>query len=201
MLNQKFFSQFLILLGIVALLGQGCNRLSVEEDLEGTEYSLLDQDSTKVNFPEKYSGKVMLVGYVYTHCPDICPMITYNMRDVQEKLGYNEDFMLVSVSFDPERDTPHILSQYAKNYSLNEKNWKLLTGDKQEVESLLEKLEITTVKTPTRFAEDNRPIYFIDHTDKVSLIDKEGKVRQSYFGSELDSDKVIEDIQQLLKET
>lgn len=201
MLNHKLFLQFLILLGISALYVQGCDRLSVEKDLEGVDYTLLDQDSTVVTFPDNYTGKVMLVGYVYTNCPDICPMITYNMRDVQERMGDHEDFLLISVSFDPERDTPNILSRYAKNFKLNEENWRLLTGDSQEVRSLLEKLEVTTVKTPTRFSENNDPIYFIDHTDKVSLIDKEGKVRQSYFGSELDSEEVIEDIQTLLKDT
>lgn len=201
MLDHKFFSQFLILLGITVLFVQSCDRLSVKKDLKGVEYTLLDQDSTLVDFPGEYSGKVLLVGYVYTHCPDICPMITYNMRDVQRELEDSEGLMLVSVSFDPERDTPKVLSQYAKNFKLNEQNWKLLTGDIDEVGSLLETLEITTVKTPTRFAEDNTPIYFIDHTDRVSLIDKEGQVRQSYFGSELNSEEVIRDIQTLLKET
>lgn len=191
----------MIALGITALLIQGCDRLSVKKNLDGEEYSLLDQDSTQVVFPDNFSGKVVLVGYVYTHCPDICPMITYNMQDVQGEIGDKDDFMLVSVSFDPDRDTPKVLSDYAESFELDQQNWRLLTGEKSEVESLLEKLEITRVKSPTRFVEDRPPVYFFDHTDKVSLIDKKGRVRRSYFGSELDSDQVAEDIQTLLKET
>lgn len=201
MFKKKFFWQIIILLGITVLYLQSCDRLSVEKDLEGVEYNLVDQDSSKIAFPEDFSGKVMLVGYVYTHCPDICPMITYNMRDVQKELGQHEDFMLVSVSFDPTRDTPTVLSNYANSYSINQNNWRLLTGDKDEVDSLLEELEIATVKTPTRFTEDNTPIYFIDHTDRVSLIDREGRVRNSYLGSELSSEEVIQDLEKLLNET
>lgn len=201
MVKNKVFWQYLILLSITVLFLQSCDRLSVKKDLEGVEYQLIDQDSTKVTFPENFSGKVMLVGYVYTNCPDICPTITYNMRDVQQELDDQDDFMLVSVSFDPVRDTPTVLLNYAGNYNINQENWRLLTGDKHEVDSLLEELEITTVKTPTRFTEDDTPIYFIDHTDRVSLIDREGRVRQSYLGSELSSEEVIRDIERLLKET
>ena len=179
----------------------GCDRLSVKESLQETEFNLVDQNGQQISFPEAYSGNVMLVGYVYTHCPDICPIITYNMRDVQRELAEEEGLMLVSVSFDPDRDTPEILYQYAESYRLNQGNWRLLTGEKKEVEALLEKLQIATVKTPTRFAEDNTPIYFIDHTDRVTLIDKKGQIRRHYMGSELSSDEVTEDIRTLLQES
>ena len=188
----------LITAGIVAMAISGCDRLSVKDTMAGEEYSLLDQFDSQITFPEEYTGNVMLVGYVYTHCPDICPVITYNMRDVQRELDDEDDFMLVSISFDPDRDTPEILYQYADNYRINQANWRFLTGEKSNVDSLLEKLGIATVKTPTRFDENNTPIYFIDHTDRVTLIDREGNIRKHYNGSELNSDEAIEDIRQLL---
>jgi protein SCO1/2 len=123
------------------------------------------------------------------------------MRDVQRAFPDNDNFLLVSVSFDPDRDTPEILYQYAENYRLNQNNWQLLTGDRNEVESLLKKLQIFTVKTPTRFADDDTPIYFIDHTDRVTLIDSRGQIRRNYPGSELSSGEVIEDIRTLLNES
>ena len=184
---------------LILIVLAGCDRLSIIDILD-TEYILLNQFNEEVNFPGKYEGNVMLVGYVYTHCPDICPMITYNMRDVQQVLEGEENFMLVSISFDPDRDSPQILYQYADNYRLNQENWRLLTGERRVVESLLEKLKIATVKTPTRFADDDTPIYFIDHTDRVTLIDKNGQIRRNYPGSELRSDEVIEDIRSLLNE-
>ncbi|MFO7800289.1 MAG: SCO family protein [Rhodohalobacter sp.] len=178
-----------------------CDSLAVKESLSDDEFLLVDQDSSSVSFPEEYNGNIMLVGYVYTHCPDICPMITYNMRDVQRALPDQGDFMLVSVSFDPERDTPAILKDYADNYSLDQSNWKLLTGGKSEVESLLETLSIITVKTPTRFSEEDKPVYFIDHTDRVTLIDRDGNVRKHYSGSEFNADEVKNDILRLLKDS
>lgn len=189
----------LITAGIVAMAISGCDRLSVKDSFDGEEFHLLDQFDDSINFPEEYKGNVMLVGYVYTHCPDICPVITYNMRDVQRELDDEEDFMLVSISFDPDRDTPEILHQYAENYRINQANWRFLTGEKSRVDNLLKKLGIATVKTPTRFDENNTPIYFIDHTDRVTLIDREGNIRMHYNGSELNSDEAIEDIRQLLE--
>lgn len=190
----------MITAGIVFSTISGCDKLSIKKSLDDVKYQLIDQTHTDVSFPDSYSGKVMLVGYVYTHCPDICPMITYNMRDIQRELPEEEDFILVSISFDPDRDSPEILYDYAENYRLDQSNWRLLTGNKSEVESLLEILEISTVKTPTRFTEDNTPVYFIDHTDRVTLIDRKGNIRIHYMGSELNPEEVAADIRILLNE-
>lgn len=178
-----------------------CDRMKVKDTLSGDEYSLKNQHNSDINFPSDYEGKVMLVGYVYTHCPDICPLITYNMRDIQNMFQDDEGLLLVSVSFDPERDTPDVLYDYASNFNLNQQNWQLLTGNKTVVEDLLSKLNIGTVKTPTRFTDSGTPIYFIDHTDRVTLIDDQGRIRRHYSGSELDKNEVIEDIERLLNES
>ncbi len=188
------------LLMMLLMIAIGCDRLAVQDNLQNVEYEVTDQFGESVHFPESFEGKVMLVGYVYTHCPDICPMITYNMRDIQREIENQEEFMLVSVSFDPDRDTPEVLYEYAESYRLNQDNWRLLTGERSEIESMLEKLKISTVKTPTRFTDDNTPIYFIDHTDKITLIDKYGQIRRTYQGSELNFDEVVNDIRVLLKE-
>lgn len=179
----------------------GCSRLNVEDTLEDERYELVEQNGDIVTFPEAYRGKILLVGYVYTHCPDICPVITYNMRDVQRELNEEEDVLLVSISFDPERDTPEVLREYAESYKIDQKNWKFLTGNTSEVESALEKLKIQVIKTPTSFTDDNKPIYFMDHTDKVTLVDRRGQVRETYSGSELNPGKVTQDIRLLLDES
>lgn len=185
---------------MLVLTAYSCDRLKVQDTLDGEEYHLKNQLNTDINFPADYEGKVMLVGYVYTHCPDICPLITYNMRDIQEEFPDDEGLLLVSVSFDPDRDTPEILYDYATNFNLNQENWQLLTGDKSVVENLLSRLNIGTLKTPTRFTDSGTPIYFIDHTDRVTLIDDQGRIRRHYSGSELDKNEVIKDIEELLNE-
>lgn len=186
---------------MLVLSAYGCDRLKVQGTLSGEEYLLKNQHDTDIHFPSDFEGKVMLVGYVYTHCPDICPLITFNMRDIQNEFESDDNLLLISVSFDPDRDTPDVLSDYASNFRLNQENWQLLTGDKNVVESLLSKLNISTVKTPTRFTESGTPVYFIDHTDRITLIDNKGQIRKHYPGSELDKDQVVNDIRILLKES
>lgn len=185
---------------LLALMFTSCDRLSIEKPLAGSDYLLLDQYGEEIDFPDSYAGKVMLVGYVYTHCPDICPLITYNMRDIQEAMADEDGFMLVSITFDPDRDTPEILYDYANNYRLDQSNWRMLTGNKNVIDRVLEDLEIRTLKTPTKFTESGTPQYFIDHTDKVTLIDATGNIRNTYSGSEMNGVEIIEDIHTLLTE-
>lgn len=200
--SRKRIITFAILIsaGLTSVVQTGCNRLDVKQSLQDESYEVVDQAGEEVAFPEQYEGKVMLVGYVYTHCPDICPLITYNMRDVQGALSDEDDFMLVSISFDPNRDTPEILYQYAQNYRLNQENWRFLTGNSEIINEVLDKLEIKTLKTPTEFTESGTPQYFIDHSDKVTLIDRDGNVRNHYLASGMDQEKIVTDIHKLLKE-
>lgn len=195
------FKKLMIVVWVLLLTVPGCDRLSVKDTLEGEEYVLTNQFHDEISFPADVRGKVVLIGYVYTHCPDICPVITYNMKDIQEEFAGSDDFMLISISFDPKRDTPDVLSDYATNYRLDQQNWQLLTGTPQSVESVLKRLNIGTLKSPTRFTESGTPVYFIDHTDRVTLIDEKGQIRRNYSGSELNKEEVVNDIRMLLNES
>jgi protein SCO1 len=195
----KMKSEILLMVTAVFVFAfAACDRLSVKDDLNDVQFELTDHRGEQVIFPDSFQGKSVLIGYVYTHCPDICPMITFNMRDVEQELD-RDDIHFVSISFDPNRDTPEILADYARNYRLNDEKWSLLTGDRRTISELLDRLNIATVKTPSRFTESGHQIYFIDHTDRVTLIDSEGKIRRHYTGSELRSEEVITDIRQLLE--
>lgn len=195
----KFSSFLLTVISAGILLSfAGCDSLSVKRSISGEEFNLLDHNNQEVKFPDDYLGNILLVGYVYTHCPDICPAITYNMRDVQQLVDDSSNFTLISISFDPERDSPSILSDYAANYRLDTDSWSLLTGERDEVDNVLELLEISTLKTPSRFLEDGKAIYFIDHTDRVTLIDREGNIRKQYTGSEFNPEEVAEDVKKLI---
>jgi len=196
----RFVVSMAIVIGLAVTLLTGCDRLSVKKSMADESFELIDQDGAAIQFPDAYEGNVLLVGYVYTHCPDICPMITYNMRDVQRELPDEDEFMLVSLSFDPKRDSPEILHDYAENYNLNQQNWRFLTGNTQEVDKALKTLEIKTLKSPTTFKEDGTQQYFIDHTDRVTLIDRNGNVRNTYVGSKMNQEQIISDIHKLLTE-
>ncbi len=196
-MSRSYLTVFIWATALIGMSVISCDRLSVKDDLNDVQFELTDHRGDSITFPESFKGKAVLIGYVYTHCPDICPMITYNMRDVERELD-TDKLHFVSISFDPNRDTPEILADYARNYRLDEQKWSLLTGDRRTISALMERLSITTVKTPTRFTDSGHEVYFIDHTDRVTLIDNDGKIRRHYTGSELRSDKVVEDIRNLL---
>ena len=188
---------FLFLFGFLAFPTlTGCS-LFGDDHLGDLDVELLDQNGETFNFPEDLEGKVVLVGYVYTHCPDICPMVTYNMRDIQRKVD-SDDFMLVSISFDPKRDTPVILQEYAENYRLDLSHWSLLSGDPNEIDRVMNRLGIAVQKLPSRFMSDGKELYFMNHSDKVTLIDQNLNIVDEFLGSELDQEKALRKIEELL---
>jgi len=185
---------FMVILLII--FSAGCSRLSIKDTITDSQFTLINQYGEEVVFPDDFLGKTMIAGYIYTSCPDVCPFITYNMRDVQRAFDQSE-IQLISFSFDPDRDTPERLAEYAHNYRLSLDNWTLLTGSRSEVEGAMKRLGIRVIKNPTRFLDDNTPFYFMDHTDRISLVDRDGNLRMNYFGSESKPEQIIEDIKNL----
>lgn len=185
----------LLLIAATALLTVSCSRAG--ESLRGESFTLVDQNGDPFRFPEDMEGKTVLAGYIYTHCPDICPMVTYKMRDVERTIDSSE-FMLLSFSFDPRRDTPQVLADYAQSYKLDTDRWRLLTGEPKVVEQIMQRLQISVQKLPSRFLSDGSEMYFVNHSDKVTLIDLELRIVDEFVGSELDQEEVINLIQRVL---
>ena len=88
-------------------------------------FILVDQNNTAVNLSQ-YEGKIIVLTFVYTNCPDICPAVTYQMKKLAEELGdaYEESVVFLSVTVDPKRDTPEELAIFASNYDAY---WQFLT--------------------------------------------------------------------------
>ncbi len=198
-MNVERYCTVSVLLLIIVLTLTSCDQLAVVDRLGDERFELVNQNGEEVTFPDDFNGNVMLIGYVYTYCPDICPMITHNMRAIDLELN-DERVHFVSISFDPDRDSPEVLKRYAQSFQVDESRWTFLTGERRVVNSLLDRLEIRTVKTPTRFTDSGTPVYFIDHTDRISLVDSDGNIRRHYQGSDLNRSKVADDIRSVLNE-
>lgn len=183
----------------VLLWVAACDRLSVKEPLDDLQVDLVNQRGETVTFPESFRGRVVLVGYLYTHCPDICPVITLNMKEVERELEGDEEAHFVAISMDPRRDTPEVMADYAERFGLDGERWSLLTGESADVERLLDRLGIIARRTPTRITESGYQIYFIDHSDRVSLMDRSGNLRRHYMGSELRGEEVVADMGSVLE--
>ena len=175
------------------------DNLPLDKDLTKKSYQLINQDSANVTFPDIIKGHITVLGFIYTHCPDICPMTTHNMYLTEKRLkeqGIN-DVKFVGISFDPDRDTPEVLTKFADIREISFKNWMLLTGKKEIIEDLLRRFDVRAIKTDQTVDEEGNPEYSMMHTDRISLVDENGILRKNYKGSTINLEEIIEDIKTL----
>jgi protein SCO1/2 len=171
----------------------------LDKDLTKKSYRLVNQDSVLVKFPESVLGNITVMGFIYTHCPDICPMTTHNMILTERKLikAGIEDIKFVALSFDPERDKPSVLKKFAELRDINFKNWTLATGDQKILYDLLRRFDVRAIATDSVFYDDGEVSYSMMHTDRISLINKEGRLKKNYAGSKINIEELIKDIKLL----
>ncbi len=118
-----------------------------------------------------YKNKVYVVEFFFTSCPTICPRMNENMVKIQNEFYGNPSFGILSISIDPERDSPQVLKAYADEKGATLKNWNFLTGDKEEIYSFSNdgfKL----------YAGENKDVEGgFEHSGLFALIDKDGFIR------------------------
>lgn len=107
-----------------------------------TDVELIDQNGKKVRFySDVLKGKTVVVNAFFTSCTSVCPPMNRNMQKIQEALGerVGRDVFFVSITVDPEVDTPARLQEYAKNFHAGP-GWTFLTGKKENLDWALYKL-------------------------------------------------------------
>ena len=188
---------------VLLLVLIGCqSKLPLDKDLTKRSYTFLNQDSAVVNFPEIIKDKITVMGFIYTHCPDICPMTTHNMVLTEERLIEEgiDDILFVALSFDPERDSPQVLTKFAKIRDINFDNWIFLTGDEITTKDALKRFDVKAITTDSTFYEDGTIGYSILHTDRISLINNKSILKKNYKGSTINIEELITDIKYLGEE-
>jgi protein SCO1/2 len=177
-------------------------------------FSLTDQEGRTVS-SDQLRGKVAIVGFIYTNCPDICPMLTNQMRGLQLKLKdaglLGTEAQLMSITVDPERDTPAVLAQYAKEHGAETGTWRFLTGEPEAIRQTIVKGFLLPVEKEMAAADshnhgstgaatsapDPQQTYIVNHSGKIALVDKTGQIRAYYDSESLDAAKVIAAIKAL----
>lgn len=196
MINKTLIPIFIIII----ILINGCkNNLPREDYIGYRTYSLVDHDSSSITFPNFYEGKILVVGFIFTHCPDICPITVHNMQMIQSeasKQGIN-NIEFAAISFDPDRDTPSLLKKFGTMRNIDYSNWKFLTGERDTVLSLTKEMEIVAVSSDTSYLKDGSKSYFFTHTDRISLVDQRNRLRKEYVGTSVDIKEIINDIKSL----
>lgn len=104
---------------------------------------LTDQNGrTHRFFSDLLRGRTVLINVVYTECPDACPLMTEHLRHVRMQLGaaFGEQIRFLSLSVDPERDTPASLKQFAVQRGVDEPGWLFLIADREALSRILKRL-------------------------------------------------------------
>lgn len=142
----------------------------------GGPFHLTDQDGV-VRSPEDFHGKLMLVYFGYTACPDICPTTLQSMTEAVGRLGDKAgDIQPLFITVDPARDTPALLKSYAANFS---PDLVALTGTKEEIADVARKYRVFFQP-----AKDGSGNDLVDHSSIVYLMGKDGRYL-THFGSDL----------------
>jgi protein SCO1/2 len=154
------------------------------------DFSLTDQSNRPFRF-RNLAGKVVLIAFAYTTCPDVCPLITAAMRRVQADLSDTEQraVYLLTVTTDPEVDEPKVLAAYAKRYGADLSNWAFLTGDGSSLEKVWKNFGVKV---------DRKARGLVDHTPLIAVIDQNGAMRFAYYGTSPDPKALLRDLRSLL---
>jgi protein SCO1/2 len=167
------------------------------------QFSLTDQRGRPFG-RDDLRGKVWVADFVFTSCSDACPRLTRQMRALQDRLDPHGRIGLLSISVDPDRDTPDRLRQYGETYGAREDLWRFLTGSPMEVERTVVKgFKIAMAKVPpTQTApqtEDELRAEAIDilHGDRFVLVDSEARIRGYYVADDAGIASVLRDARAL----
>lgn len=121
------------------------NQQSEEERARNffTDTEVIDQNGRKLRFySDVLRERVVLISFIFTNCEYSCPMLAQKLKQARALMvpAIKDEVWFVTLSVDPERDTPESMKQFAERQGVDESHWIFLTGDKQNVEFLVKKL-------------------------------------------------------------
>lgn len=158
-------------------------------------FSMTDQHGKKITQTD-IEGKIHVANFIFTSCGSICPVMTKNMKPVQDAFKNDTGVVILSFSVTPWIDSVPRLKMYAVNNEITSPNWHLLTGDKAEIYNLARRDYFA--EEDLGFTKDSSDFL---HTEHVLLIDRTKRIRGIYNGTlQLETEQMIKDIRELMKE-
>ena len=168
--TSKIILPLLILMGIGACIyfGKSFFEKSLFTMMEVPKFELMDQNG-KIVTDKDMLGKVYVVEFFYARCPTICPIMNNNLKFVDQAIK-SKDFGIISISIDPENDTPEFLKAHAKKLGVTNPNWHFLTGNRDYIGDLANEFDIYV-------GDKDDQSESLNHSGMLALVDKEGNVR------------------------
>ena len=147
-------------------------------------------------------GKVWVADIIFTRCMGPCPKMTEKMAELQKRFADNSEFHTVTLTTDPEYDSPAVLKTYAEKFGADPGRWFFLTGSKPEIRQLAQGSLKLGAEEKSKAEQENPNDLFIHNTVFI-LVDKHGRMRgQAYESLEPDfHEKIDKDIRSLLRES
>lgn len=178
------------ILCLAAVLAAGCGR-APELPVMGQvpAFELVAQDGRRFD-RTRLDGKIWVADFIFTTCGGPCPLMSHQMRRVEEAVAGYPDVRLVSFTVDPRNDTPEVLAAYARRYQANTDRWFFLTGEQERLNALgLQAFKLNGV--------DGQ----MTHSTRFVLLDRKSRIRAYYTAGDSDPvDQVIKDIRRLRSE-
>ena len=216
----------LLMVGVLAAATlAGCSQTS--PSFMGTEltareqapgFTLLDQFGEETSLRDQ-RGKVVALTFLYTNCPDICPLTAHSLAKAHEALGEDAARVsIIAISVDPARDTPQQVYAYSQQRNMLDR-WSFLTGFEEELSALWEAYYLSVERTDdsgggaienlgadlaraslaSSEGLSEEAAYLVTHSAPVYLIDQDGTMRSVITDLTLDPEPLVHDIRLLLK--
>jgi len=141
-----------------------------DEKRKAPDFLLTNQDSILISNDDMI-GKVYVLEFFFTRCPDICIEMNQNMKLLDEEFGDSNDFGIVSITIDPNNDTPSVLKKYSEALDVKSQNWHFLTGQKDYI------YDLANIGFNIFANQNSNFIGGFEHQGYFALIDKDGYIR------------------------
>lgn len=139
------------------------------------DFTLTNQLGAPVSLADLH-GKVWIADIIFTRCPGPCARMTRQMKELETQLGPDSRVQLVSLTTDPEFDSPEVLSQYAERFNADTNRWMFLTGSKPQIAAAaIDGLKLAAVEKKPEERESEDDLFI--HSTIFVIVDKAGKLR------------------------
>jgi len=165
------------------------NAVDVSGSPMGTEFTLADPDGKPRSLSE-FRGKVVVVNFGYTHCPDVCPTTLADFASALKRMGNDGKLVqLLFITVDPKRDTPELLRQYVPAF---DPGFIGLRGDERTTETVAKAFHVYAKADPPKDGN-----YTVSHSAQSFVYDRNGKLRL-VIGYGLPPEKIAADLKVLV---